>query len=347
MTIQSFIGESILPEIPLESTLSEFYIDASGEKSALLFAAAKTGTITGVTFRTGAVVYSQTLKISLQGVDSQGMPDGSIKASGSAYATQTSPASNTFYAVTFGSPASVTKNDPLSIVIEFDSTTGGVWLGRMRLFSNYTNNNVYSSLYTTSWGKQGYDVMAAGAIYDDSSYGCGVSFPCYSTTQSNGYLGNEIGNYFKLPFPARVSGLCAHIDQDASTTALLYDSDGTTVLASGNTPQNFRSGTSAYRGFFPFTDTASLAADTWYRMTLRSDWGTNTITQQVFYDVSALSAFPLGANCYHTEKPYGGAWSQDTTKRSAVALLVSGFDAGGGSETILGNPTALLGGYLR
>ena len=103
-----------------------FSLAAAGQKIAFVFRAPKTGTIDQVGFLVRAVTVSQTLKVSLETVNpATGHPTGTLIAAG-ASGTVASPAANTFYEISLGTPPSVTINDYIAVVIEFDSTGGNL-----------------------------------------------------------------------------------------------------------------------------------------------------------------------------------------------------------------------------
>ena len=318
-------------------------IDASGEKVALVGYAGKTGTISKLGCRLYAVTTAQTLKISLQGVDASGHPDGTIKASGNAYATQASPAGATNYTLTLTAPASVTINEPLAIVLEFDSTVGNVAvLSDGRTVQGYTPSaSVYMDHYTAAWSKSSTTLPTFWAEYSDGTY-CPPLLMPYAGTQSFGNA-NEWGNYFRLPGPMRAVGIWAYADLDETAYGNLYSAAGATLgQVTFSTTQ--RCATTRFPTWGLFAGgPVDLAGGTWYRMTMLPDSSTAISVGRLYLpSAAAMDGLPLGQDCYLTTRAGAGAWSQTTSERMAVGLVFSGVDDGAGSGG--GSRAVILGG---
>jgi hypothetical protein len=341
MTLQAINPPILIPGL-VDYCHSNFFnsllIDAAAEKAAFITYAPKTGTISKVGFRTGTVSAGDTLKISLQSVDASGNPDGTILASGDAYQTQAvaDADDNKWFLATLVSGASVTKGDPISIVIEFNSyvagnlniSAGARGIGVSQIY------NIYADLYTTTWTKNAYLINAA-LEYSDGSYASGFTHPMSalsSYSYNSGSTPDEYGDYFQIPFPCRAAGIVAYVTLNQSSTFTLYDSDGTTVLASKQLLSAQRYGAS-YGLFWAFFDTpVNLLKDTWYRMTVVPNGTTNISLCYFSVDLAAqMDSYALGQKCYRTSRTDSGAWTQDTLTRVEVALIVDAFDDGAGA----------------
>lgn len=335
--------QTVQPYLPLPSVFQVTYfnsllIDTSGEKAAFITQIPKTGTISKVGFRTATVTTAQTLKVSLQGVNTSGDPDGTILGSGNAYGTQASPASNTWYTVTLTSGLSVTKGDAVAVVVEFDTTVGNLNIAAAaKNYSTPDNQQIYSDLYTTSWAKAG-NLPTVSFEYSDGSYAGGTTIPTSAftnTTFNGGSTPDEYGVYFQVPFPCRATGAWVLVDLDADATLKLYDSDGSTVLASTALPSAQRDTTSTGVSYRLFSSSVNLSKNTWYRLTIVPDSVSNiAINRWTMPSVAAMDSLPLGQKCYETSRTDAGAWTETTTNRPLIGLLVDGFDdgvsAGGG-----------------
>jgi len=322
-------------------------IDAAAEKAAFITYVPKTGTISKVGFRTGVVTTGDTLKVSLQGVNASGDPDGTILASGSAYQTQVvaDTDDNTWFLVTLVAGASVTKNDPIAIVIEFNSWVAGnlnIAAGAMGL-ATYQLYNCYTDLYTTAWAKSG-NLINVALEYSDGSYAPGFTHPMSALSfysYNSGSTPDEYGNYFQIPFPCRAAGIAAFVDLEQSSTFTLYDSDGTTVLASKQLLPAQRVATAPGLFWAYFSASVNLLKDTWYRMTVVPN-GTTSIGLNYFaVNLAAqMDSYALGQKCYQTSRTDSGAWTENTLRRVEVALIVDAFDdaAGAGGGGLLTHP---------
>ncbi len=336
MSLQAIPGTILIPDLVSYShgsAWNDLLIDASGEKVAFVTRVPKTGTITKVGFRTRTVTTSAALKVSLQGVNTSGDPNGTILGGGTAYGILSSPASNTWYLVTLNAGLSVNKFDPIAAVIEFSSTVGSLNIGAAaRGWGARQLYNAYVDHYTTAWTKYDY-LISVAFVYSDNSYGTTPFVHPISAigayTFNSGSTPDEYGNYFKLPFPVRAVGMVADVDLDQDSTFKLYDSDGTTVLASVVVNASQRYSTAAGLIWGLFSTPVNLLKNTWYRMTIVPNGTTNISLSWI--DAADMSAFPLGQNCYQTSRTDGGAWTEDTVTRVEIALLVDSFDDGVGA----------------
>lgn len=217
-------------------------IDASGGKAGHIFQAPKTGTIEKICF---AVVSSNgaTLKASFQGVNASGDPDGTIKgASNGAFATQASPASNSYYELTLGESFSVTRGDWISGVVEFDSTVGNVQIGHG--YTSYVYGamtNGYIDLYTTSWTKGLYAGCTLPIYSGDTLPPSSYSFLLTKTMTQEIWTTGETGNKIRLPWQCRILGAYFYLDADNDYTVRIYD-ENNVVLDSRSFDTNYRMG---------------------------------------------------------------------------------------------------------
>lgn len=312
-----------------------FALDASGEKLAMIFRAPKTGNIDRLGFRTRSITTAQTLKISLQGVNASGDPDGTIKASGNAYGTQASPAANTFYEVTLTSAAAVTIGDYLAIVIEFDSTVGDLEIagGDMDTSTGSKWQFPYIDHYTTSWAKNMQNRPLGVVRYDDSTYPFTGIFPFKNTSElgyGSGDTPDELGNRFKLPFKARLSGLWLWNYLRFQFDLVVYNSDDT-VLGTINYEDNKKAGTSSARQVNLFDDDIDIEKNEVHRVTIKP-----TSTSQIFsqwWEVPSnamMEAVYGSKEIYRTERTDGGSWTDTNTRVMIWDLLINQLQANGG-----------------
>ena len=344
-TIQPYLT---LPAAFISTYFNTLTLDAAGEKAAFITQIPKTGTISKVGFRTGVVTTAQTLKVSLQGVNSSGDPDGTILGSGNAYGTQASPASNTFYTVTLTAGLSVTRGAAVAVVIEFDSTSGSlIIVAAAKTNSAADNYQLYSDLYTTAWAKAS-NWPTVSFEYSDGSYSGGTTIPVSAfaaATFNSGSTPDEFGIYFQCPFPCSVSGVWILADLDADATIKLYGSDGSTVLASSALPSAQRPGVALAIIHRLFSSSVSLSKDTWYRLTISPDSVSNiVINRWAVPSAAAMDSLPLGQKCYETSRTDAGAWAETTTNRPLMGLLMDGFDDGVGSGGGLLTHPSMTGG---
>lgn len=305
-----------------------FTIDASGEKIAMVFKVPKTGTIAKIGFATRGVSNSQTLRVGIETVNASGDPSGT-QYGGSAVGTQAAPAANTYYTVTLGTGATATRGDTVAVVIQFDGTVGNA---NVAYFNTNTNPNLafpYYDNFTAAWA---HNAITGGLImhleYDDASveaipHAYPVSVDTIAVTFNNGSSPDERALKFTLPNPTRVSGFWAFLDLDAAVDLVLYDSDGTTVLETQSLVAAERAGTAGSFITALFDATETLTASAVYYLAVKPTSVTN-VTLKEFTVSTALimDAFSIGQNAYLSTRADAGAWTDTTTRRPLVGLIL-------------------------
>jgi hypothetical protein len=322
-----------------------FTIDANGEKAAIIFAASAAKAIHKVHFRTGTVTTGGTLDIRVETVDNaaNGDPTGTLWAAttnGSSVVAGTDD--NVWKSVTLTADATVSIGNIVALVAVCGSPGSLSLLG----FGDQSTGFPYGDLYTGTWTKNlvlpimvpEYSDGSFEPIFGLSDTGDPVTT---TSTFNSGSTTNRRGNRFTLPFPARAKGCWVWADTDGDYTVILYDTDGTTPLATTASVNNFqRQANAASIHLYPFTTTASLAAGSMYRLAIVP----SSVTNVTVYDVAVVSAamldmFPGGQNC-HLDIYTSGAWVNTTTARTYLGVFLDGFDdgaqTGGGGGFIIG-----------
>jgi len=306
-------------------------IDASGEKVAALFRVYKAGDIRKLTFRLITVTTGQTLKFSLQDVDlTTGNPDGTVDQSCTVTVADTDD--NTFKTCTLGADRTVAVGDYLAAVAEFDATVGNLQIG---VTVSQLYNNVFADHFTASWAKQNRAPLVA-VEYSDASYQVipGV-LPSVggSTAFSSSSTPDERGNVFQLNFKYEVVGLMygTAITATSDVDLVLYDS-ASTVLGTASIDGNSVVSTGdMYIGFFtPVT----VNADTLVRGVVKPTTTNNTTLGLLdAHTATALGQLAGGQDIYRTTRTDAGVWTDTTTGREHVYLVISKFDDGAGGGT--------------
>lgn len=174
---------------------------------------------------------------------------------------------------------------------------------------------------------------------DDGSKAFGVLHTPYSafssaTVASNGAI-RAAGLYFSVPLTISLDeiGLMLAVQNGADGTLILYDTDGTTVIASV-TIDNDVLMSSATRFGIIRSPGPTITANAGYRLVFVASTTTST---SVFYaDVAAavnLDGVPGGSECMWTQRDSAGVWTETTTRRPWFILTVGGVDipSGGGN----------------
>ena len=337
-----------LPTYPVLSylyainSLSTTTVTATNNRRAQIFEVAKSGTITHISVSLGAVTGGQTIRVSLQTVGTDGFPTGTLYG-GSGAGTFT-PVANSVNTATLSTPATVASGTMVAVVVEWDATVGtSVTLNYMVLALGLPN----AATYTTVWTKTGSLPLAFSLRYSDSSeVGINIPVSSWSTiTFNSGSTPNERGNMFRLPYGARISGLWLYGTMPAAPfDIVLYDASNT-VLAS-KTYNSTYPGLGIYQ--FQFDSPVDIAANTWYRATLKATSATNAaLREAIFISREVMESLSGGSDFYSTSRTGSGAWTDTDTRRHILSPLLSGIDSGGGTSTPSIFSTPIMRGQRR
>jgi hypothetical protein len=318
-------------------------LSASGNKIGSIFYLPEGATLTDGGFRYGARTGTPpTYRISLQGVDANGVPDGSILAS----QTFTPPADTTWNStwqwVTFSASYAAARGSIYALVIDYSSGTIDASNNSSftRFDAGYASgrpNVPYSVIDTSgSWSKSNttqnpvYGVKSSSAVYGNP-----VQSVVSTTVSSSGH---RAALKFTLP-----SGICStfalngfRVIADPPATgntwaAGLWDSAGNVIQAItiDADHQQVDAVQRCIQLFFDDTPVA-LSPGTDYYIGIERG-GSNCI----FYSLGLAAAndalaYPLMASGLLSTWN-GSAWSDDTTSVPLVELLLSDMTCSGGT----------------
>jgi len=335
--IQTIPNGLWLPQVLLigSPNFASILLDAANEKTALIFRVPKTGTITKIGWRTTTVTTGATLDIRLETVSlTNGDPTGTLQGTDTNGAQVVADADdNVWFMTTLTAGAVVTRGDILAIVIVNPAVSPGNL--NIASFGNFLPQIFpYRDDFLTGAWVKGSALLSLALEYSDGTYGAMSRVPPMKTFTAvafnSGTTPDERGLYFRLPFPVLVSefwdsGTMSAGDFDAR----LYDEDGATILLSTSVDKDLQSFTSNGLRLFPFSSTATLKANTFYRFTLLPTSASSITLNEFDVDSFALmDATDCGQNFHHTSRTDAGAWTQTTTKRPFMGLVCDGFDDG-------------------
>lgn len=343
-----------------------FVLDAATDILEWIFQAPAAITITRLGFRYGLRTGTPpTYRISLQGVDADGLPNGVIKgATNNALKTFTPPADTTWNSTwqwqTLVESYTCTRGEWLAIVIDYSAGT-----------IDGTNNSTFTSVFSSGAGRTGHPYaiqnnagvrtrQVENPVYGYASatvtYGCPVEAMTF-TGFSSGSTPNEYGLTFNLPAAWGATyqvvgikwfGQTANSTGDSCTISL-YDADGDpgTVLQSivydwdmNATPGSAGGNTRNNTIYFDEATLASLNFGTTYHVGIRADQVSVGMTVTVMnLDAAAdRAAWPGGEN-FNACTRAGGVWTEDTAARPLIALILADWTepAGGGGLRLAGH----------
>lgn len=306
-------------------------LTATNTKVANIFLPPKTGTITHIIVRTGAVTAGQLVRDSLQTLTSK-LPSGS-NALSSTPGTHT-PTANTTQTIALGAGAVVTDiRTPIAYVREWDAATGTsvahIYMGITRP-AGYPYTVVYAS---GAWGSPATLSDGFAIRYSDGTeYMIGVVASAVAGVNYSNATGSRIALKYRSPRAHRLWGASLYVSSTLGDFDLrLYDSGGTQLIsdawsgamAVGNAIQNL-----------PFSTPQSCLANTDYYLAMVPSSATNiTPIEITLLDAKHRNYFPLGTNMckslYTTATP---SWTDTTNTIPFIVPVIDqeDFASGGG-----------------
>lgn len=333
-------------------------LDADGEKATYIFFVPRTGTVQAVGFRLGTVTQApgNGLRVSFQDVTATGNPDEVQDqfrdvTSGLTTDTWVTTGLITSDGTDNGSKRSVTRGTLLAVVIEFTSFTAGDNLNVLSRPSISTvgggmlHLHSYNNLKTGgTWGTKNRSALNLSLQYDDGTWAfmgpptgpiSALNHVNFSTSSNP----DERGLIFQFPMPVTVGGGWFRGSLGSvAADLILYDADGSTVLDTKSMDgDQTTSASSANAAFCWFDRGIDLVAHANYRLILKPTTGSNVGLSDFEVPAAAFMAAHEGGAAWHfTQRTDGGAWSQTTTKRPMMGLLVTGIDDGGFRRSAMG-----------
>jgi len=348
--MQSIAADLIIPSPPTEAAGTPsgtgFALDALDEKGGNISMLSRDTCISAIKWRVGSVSTGGTFTGQIETVNTaNGLPSGTLWDVDTTTVT-TAAASNAWYTSSLTAGATIPANTPFAFVIIRSGVVGNI------NFASFGNGD-YATEYSyvvSSIGASGYTKVRsqASTIMTDCSGAIvtsGLTAPwsgAVETFASNSNP-NYRGLYFKLNVPAAFTGWWAWTDPDGPGRYILYDSDGTSELASVVASSVTVIANTAGITVLKSTVAVVLAKDTYYRAVFAPTSTTNSSFYS--FDVNAaadMAAISGGTNFTWTQStgtiaaPTSEAsWAQTSTKRPYIGVLLGSFDdgAGGGGGT--------------
>jgi hypothetical protein len=264
---------------------------------------------------------------------------------GSTAGTQASPASNSGYTVTLGSPAAAVKGDHIASVVMFNSTVGNLQISKSQnsVAPGGPNYNVQSS--GSGWLKQTSFGCIAWFEYDDGSYalvpGVFASSNIATTNYNSSSSPDEYALKFQLPFQFSISAVAVGIGTLASDTQVqILNSNGTSVLEDILLSTNTSLAAASAWTVLPVSSTmtaVTLASGTNYYVTVRPNTTTNFggLTLATYPSNAAMDQDYGGKNFYSTSRTNAGSWTDSTGVRPWISILITSIPRGGVKSTFV------------
>ena len=339
MAIQTYKGITAIPETPLQysgsSNSASFNLSVANAKAALVFQAPKTGTISAVIWRCNTVTTACTIDVRLETVDTaaNGDPTGTLfGTTTNAAVALTNANNNTFITTTLTLGASVTAGNLLALVIAQPAVSSGDM--QVGIYNDQSCGFPFTDTFNgTAWTKQVASINALFQYSDGSVEPVPGNIPilAVSATFNSASSPNERGIKITPPFPCNVMGAWVWADFDGDCSVTLYDTDGVTALATTSVNRFARQNQNNNIHMVIFPATVTLSAASAYRLALKPTTTTNIIGNEVTAaSAAAMDTFSLGQSCILTTRTGTGSWTETTTSRASMGLLVNGLSDGAG-----------------
>ena len=331
----------VWPQSPTESLAGvitfDNALDGSVTRQGFLVQAPKTGSLTHVDLWIGSITTSQTVDMRLEGVSTDGTPDGTLIVAGATDTGWTpSVGRNEFI---LDSSVAVTQGDWIWVVLQWTSTAGSLTLRTGRAESG-NHAMEHTREYNGSWGAQvSHQYFPNVALrYNGGLYYNTFNAASIASYAAGGVVTEERGNRFRSPFAGTLSGVILRgwrSEGAGSDVTFKVFADATapggTALASATIEGN-QMLTGAHDGIYiQLSSDVSIAKDTWYRFVVEEGssgyrWYTYTV------DAASLWTSHWGTtDMYYTEDDGVGGWTDTTTQSFDLGLLFSQIDDGDGS----------------
>jgi hypothetical protein len=319
------------------------------------------GTVDTVELGVSSVSAPSDVKFSFQNVGADGFPDGTVDqfrvlSSGSIADGWLAPGLMTSDGTDTGTKRTVTVGEVIAIVAEWDSTQSGeVWINSMTDNNNLFPGMPYGATHNgTSWTRTTIAYTSFTLKYADGTYEAlsGLGAPLLSsdgTTFNSSSTPDEIGLIFSLPVSMAIGGawVAAYPNADGGDfDTILYDSDGSSVLASYAHDSDFYGQLEPPQTHFlpVWWAPVSLSASTTYRLVVKPTTTTNILVRSATFNSAALTGVMGGGEWHLTERTDAGSWTETTTERPFMGLLVTSVDDGAGAGSGGGGSFPFIGG---
>lgn len=324
-------------------------LDASGEKAANVFQVPKAGNIRKIWFRTSTITTGGDLDCRIETVGSDGFPTGTLFAANTNAAKTVANADDNVSLVSAAltADATVVAGDVIAVVlvapVTFNGSIAQYNTNLKTLYGSARGANALSAAYAFS------SPYAITVEYDDGTYapipGIVPATNQATTNFNSGSAQPERGMKFTIPFKCRVTGAMVNVTQATNTATydvILYDTDGSTVLASTSVTKALRQ-TTANLAHVLFSTPVTLTKGASYRLVMKATSVNNVgAIECTALAVATMGGFPSGDVAQLTIGT-AGSWTETTTTRPLHSLMIDQVDDGTGTGTTIAGTPMLRG----
>jgi hypothetical protein len=339
-----------IPEVPYAAASAPgiaglFNMTSTATWTAAIVPVNKTGSLTKVWLYLVASNASNVYTVSVETVDGNGNPSGTLWAANTQKTGLTGYGNASILEVTLDAAASVTSGDIIAVVLKPTTYVGNSnWGG----YSDGGAGDVFVIATSTSNSGSSWAARASpptlGLEYSDGSFPNAISlFPIYAvnTTVVNTTSNPRIaGCAVTFPVGVRATGVWVWADNDADARITLFDSDGATVLWTADVDKDLPYSVSTavvFTLYFPAS--INLQAGQTYYLMAQGLGASVTVYDLHAFNANALTSLNGGASVKRatatTSSPTGPTdFTTNTDRMGLCGLIFDGVDIpSGGGET--------------
>lgn len=316
---------------------------ASTHLTAISGVVPRSGTITSIGFRLGAITKgaTTTLSVSLQDTSLTAgpptRPDGTADQSGTL--ANVDIVANTWVTVTLGTSRTVTVGELLSVVIGFGTFNASDSIAISHHgAAPLQHNNTVATYNGTTWtaASAATNVILGYSSGNNGTFpGSGVASSITSSAFNSSSTPDERGARWIPAVSTRVTGLAAAVDPGAEFDLVLYDLGGT-ALGTISFDRNAQRSASQRVAFGFFSSPVDIVAGTTYYVAIKPTTTTN-ITFITYNVPNAIDrdAWPMGTDFTGATRTDAGAWTLTDTAVPALLPYLDPQPASGGGGMII------------
>lgn len=336
----------------LNTNFASLLLDAASEAAALVMQAPKTGNIDRVKWRTNTwtTAGADPVQIAIETVANNGLPNFTKTLFGTnTEGTKTPVATddNVWIETTLTAAAAVTQGAAFAVCIRNPPANAS----NFNVAAVQSTNNPYR--VASSYFPRGATALGApptafatatvqypmiAVRYDDGTWYSAdglITGTGGSTAYNSGTNPRYRGNRFQVPFKCRAIGIAAFILNAAANSnfiARIRDDAGTTLASSGTFDGDWMLGTTNDGPVTALlTTSVELSPGTWYRMTIEPQTANNIALASLdINNADVMTTAPGGTNFYMTTSNDLTTWTDTTTQKHSMALIIDALDDGVG-----------------
>lgn len=320
------------------AAFTSFSLDGATDAIEFIFQAKEAATLTRIGMRLNTITgTTPTYIASLQGVDTSGNPDGTIKGGGSSASKTFSPsglgwAAGEWRWLTLDNSYACTRGESLAIVLAYSS--GTVDASNFASISHSITNVINCGLPYSIENAAGTRTRSTGfSIFGYGSAGTAYGRPAETVGQQS-YNANSTPDEYMMKFTVpsglgsikvRGTRFLGVLTAAGSYTVTLYESDGTTSLAACTLDMDMVATNSSSRKLeVLFTSEATLmAGSTYYLSVLPVSTQAINVHLMTVDAAADWDAWDFGQNALLSTRTNAGAITDDATRRPCWELIAS------------------------